>query len=168
MILNGIQTAQNDLQVKIYHDIISKYDVKCFFELGSYMGGLSYEIMTTEPSVDFWGFQLDMAELHEKVRGNERIKHMNVFSADCIDFVRAKINACNGTALVFCDNGNKEKEMETYHGLLRVGDLIQMHDFPGEATPEYLAAFGASHPGFEELDKDYYRGNGFTLWRRVA
>ena len=72
----------------------------------------------------------------------------DAFSNDCInhvsDFVR------DGRALIFCDNGNKPREFETYAKILKPGDLLMVHDYPVE--------FNENNSNFDllrRLDVDY-------------
>jgi predicted O-methyltransferase YrrM len=39
-----------------------------------------------------------------------------------------------GRALIFCDDGNKAKEVATYTPILKPGDLLYAHDYGGEIT----------------------------------
>lgn len=40
-----------------------------------------------------------------------------------------------GVAFIYCDNGNKAKELRTYAPLLKPGDFIAVHDYGSEVFP---------------------------------
>ena len=57
------------------------------------------------------------------------------------------------------------KMMEMYASMLRAGDLMMGHDYPGEVADEFLDRFGVGHPDLEEVgNRAQY---GATLWRKA-
>lgn len=51
-----------------------------------------------------------------------------------IERVRQLVADTSGTAIVYCDGGNKPKEILTYAPLMRPGDLIAAHDYGTEIS----------------------------------
>lgn len=90
--------------------------------------------------------------------GNARFLQGDVFNPDIVGQVQAEILACNGTAYVFCDNGNKPKELQTYHKILRNKDLIAVHDYGLDKTvnDSLLSSLPAS---LIEIDPERFRYN---------
>jgi len=166
--LNGIPTAQLEEQINMFHRLIDKYQVKTFIELGTFIGGLAYEMILKYPEMTVYSFDVDGSHLHQKVIGLPQIHIRDVFQEDTVNFISNIINSSNGTVLLFCDNGNKVKEFYLYYPLLRCGDLIQVHDYPAEATPELVQDVSENYFDLEPIDLDYYLENGTVCWRKIS
>jgi hypothetical protein len=62
----------------------------------------------------------------------------DVFADGTIGTVSELIRSSDGPAFVYCDNGDKPREVETYRAALRPGDFLGVHDFPEEITGDDL------------------------------
>lgn len=51
----------------------------------------------------------------------------NVFGSDLLEYVKKWVNGKK--CLIYCDNGNKLKEIETYSPILPIGSIIGCHDY---------------------------------------
>ena len=169
MIIDGIHTAQTPRQIELMDGWIETYEVKTFIELGVYKGGLS-NMFIKRQSDDFkyFGFEFDAQAIEPRMRGAIEIMVADVNKPNIISIVQNMVNMSKGTAYVLCDTFNKPREMLTYSKLLRVGDLLEGHDFPGEVSAEFLDQFEKDHPNFVEIDREECRNNGFTLWRKIS
>jgi len=75
----------------------------------------------------------------------------DVFSTEISDFIRDIVRASDGPALLYCDNGDKPREIKEYKDALRIGDFLGVHDFGFEVTEEDVPD-NFSHPSlFEDL-----------------
>lgn len=167
----GIPTAQTWNQLGSLFDDLNRMEITTFFELGAYMGGLS-DLMIYRQSVingfKFLGVQLDAQEINIRLRGTPYIMVGDVFSQEVIKRISGMIAESSGAVMVYCDNGNKPLELRTYAPILRVGDYIRAHDYPGETTQESLDIFRKDFPYMEEMDIEKYHELGLSLWRRVG
>lgn len=75
--------------------------------------------------------------------------------------------------LLYCDNGNKVREIETYAPLLGAGSLLGVHDYGSEVPAEWCEAFVTSlgfepeeHERMEALRNEWYEPMT-RFWRRV-
>jgi len=166
--LRTIPTAQFDEQRFMFHRLIERFQIATFIELGTFKGGLAYEMILTHPEMKVHSFDHDVAQLHPLVRGIPEIYIRDVFHKDTVAFVSSIINASDGPVLLFCDNGNKVKEFYLYYPLLRVGDFIQVHDYPVEATPELVKDVSEHYLDLEPIDLNYYLANYTVCWKKVA
>ena len=77
-----------------------------------------------------------------------------------------------GSALLYTDNGNKQRELELYVPLIFGKALIGTHDYGTEVNPEWVEAFMASqgyspyhHDWFERLaHAEYYPVSLTRFW----
>ena len=67
---------------------------------------------------------------------NITFEQKDVFEAATIQQVKSFIN--DGTALIYCDNGDKKREFPLYMPVLKKNDLIMVHDWNIEITPKHL------------------------------
>lgn len=166
----GIGIAQTWTQLGMVFLDIGKYGITLFIELGTYLGGMSEMLIMRQsvlPECRYWGFDYDASVLHPRMKGNSQITIGNVFDAPIIAQISSMINESPGAVMIYCDNGDKPREMRTYAPLMRVGDYLRAHDYPGETTPESLDKFKNDFPYMEEIDQERCREFGFSLWKRT-
>lgn len=78
-----------------------------------------------------------------------------------------------GPVLLYCDNGNKPREVELYAPLLRPGSLLAVHDYNTEIMAEWVEPFVAAlgfvkegHERMEALRNEWYPEPMTRLWVR--
>ena len=59
----------------------------------------------------------------------------NIFHESTQQLIR-RLTHGRGTALIYCDNGDKAREIQLYAQLLKGGDFIGAHDYGSEIVPE--------------------------------
>ena len=169
MIVDGLHLAQTPLQLELFDEFIDDYSIATFIELGVYKGGLAnIMIKKQSPTFKYYGYEFNRAELHSRMVDAEEISIADANDSATIAKVKSIVDASEGAVYILCDTNNKPREMTTYSRLLRLGDLLEGHDFPGEVSAEFLDEFGKSHPELEEINREEYRESGFTLWRRIV
>lgn len=72
----------------------------------------------------------------------------NVLS-DTNKLVAKLIQEGDERVLLYCDNGDKQREVELYAPLLKVGDLLATHDYNTEIMASWVEPF-VSYLGFEK------------------
>ncbi len=68
--------------------------------------------------------------------------HVNFLEGDVFDpsiVVKVSNFIQHYRAMIFCDNGDKLREVELYAKILKKGDLLLAHDHPGEWNVEDLS-----------------------------
>ena len=167
----GIPIAQTWNQIGLLFEDINKYKITFVAELGTYLGGLS-ELLELRANMvgnfDWLGVDIDRPQIHARMRHHSKMIIGSAYDGGIIGQIAQRINANQGVAMVFCDTVDKQKDMITYAPILRVGDYIRPHDYPGETTAESLAKFGADFPYMREIEPEKYRELGTSLWKREA
>lgn len=158
------------IQLELFDEMIERFKLHTIIELGLYRGGLANILMKKQPATQYYGFEFVEGDLDPKVRGRAEITIMDVNTKKAIQLVENIVLASSGPVLIFCDTFDKPREMQTYSKVLRVGDFIQGHDYPGDGvTDEFLERFGAEHPDLEELEPERIRKQcGTTIWRKIV
>jgi len=162
----GVEAAQTWVHICKHFEVIQEFDVKLFVELGMLAGGLASIILTrTEYVPDFRYVGVDNRNVLDprvamkiSQANNARFIQGNVFDVAITDQIQTEISTCNGAAYIFCDNGDKPKELMTYHKFLRVGDLIAVHDYELDKTvnDDLLSSLP---PSLTEIDPERFRHN---------
>lgn len=167
----GIGIAQNWAQIGSIFEDLNRFKITLFVELGVFLGGFSDLMllrMNFVPGFDYLGTQLDYEQVAKRLSGNPRIIQGNHWDEPIVSRIQNLINTNVGTAMVYCDGGDKPREIRTYTPMLRVGDYIRAHDYPGETTPESLDEYASQFPYMEEIEKEKCRELGYTLWKRIS
>lgn len=143
----GIEIAQKWEQLRAILEFIDENDVELFIELGVWKGGIA-SLLTARTLLvpNFWYIGVDvngMLHLNEHVMTfinsspKANIILANVFDMETqMDLYR--IIHTHNKVFLFCDNGDKPKEIRTYAPYLKSGDFIAVHDYNTEIFDEDL------------------------------
>lgn len=84
-----------------------------------------------------------------KFGGRVELIQKDVLTAECVQYVALAMSNRARPALIFCDNGNKPKEVALYAPICRVGDWLLVHDWTIEINEPDVAQLPAM--GFERV-----------------
>lgn len=186
----GIPIMQRSWQVLTIFSLIDSLHIETFIELGVWVGGLADLLIRRAEMVgdivyygfdtcgvtcgqfqtdDSLGFTPERAAITQsRLDGHPSLVLADVLEPATVVVVSSIIRARAKAALVYCDDGDKPREMRTYAPILRVGDYMMSHDVPSGNSVADLAAFGVEFPYMVEIDPPLYRGLELSLWRRNA
>jgi cephalosporin hydroxylase len=169
----GISIQQTWVHLFFHLDAVSKYEVKTFIEIGTASGGTA-ALMIPDIRLNglrYFGVEKDGSLIDTRLRA-EGCNFIigDEFDGQIIAQIRTIVNESKGRALIFCDGGNKPKELEIYSKLLRKGDLIEVHDFMSDGDPvnEEAIKWICNDPNFKEIDIEYRHVSGaIPMWMRI-
>ncbi|MCK5346822.1 MAG: hypothetical protein KAR20_25615 [Candidatus Heimdallarchaeota archaeon] len=166
-----VLAAQQPAQILSHTDIINRYKIKLFVELGTYMGGGLVHVIPNlilDQNFSYIGYEILPEKVNNKILAFAsehprcEIVLQDMFIAYNLGVVSEAIASTRGCVYVFCDGGNKPKELETFSKFLRIGDIISVHDYvedqTGEVTDQDLEKLGDD---FEPLDEELRKN---ILW----
>ena len=165
----GVGAAQEWSQVGALFNAIDEFEINLVIELGVYMGGLSELLFLRQgriPNFRYLGFEISKSQVNPRLRDSLPIIYGDIFTEPLKARVVQEVNNTKGHVLIFCDDGDKPKEMTTYAPLIRSGDLLMAHDFSTEVTIESLVLFAAQFPYMYEIEPEKYHAIHLTLWRK--
>lgn len=147
----GIKTSQTWQQVIAHLEIIRQYEVRQFIELGVLHGGLANLISTLfgHTGCAYIGFERDFEQIDAGVLRTIPIVQGDIFEDRIVAFIEDEIKLTKGPVYLFCDNGNKPREIKTFAPLLRSGDIISIHDYGTEVFDRDLEIL---KPDFTEIE----------------
>lgn len=111
--------------------IIQRMGVSLIVELGTSAGGFTKLLEDACPQAEIHTF-----DISDKTSPNRK------FFSSKVRFYNEDVRDLNGSVLpllrrkekklLYCDNGNKKKEVEMFHSYLNPGDFIGVHDWGRE------------------------------------
>lgn|SRR5574341_152481 len=139
----GVKTSHTWHEVGQLLRIINDLDIETFVELGTHVGGLASILLPINKyrSFVYFGIEHQAEIIHSVIR--EFIYIADVFNPETVETVRrVKLNR---KTFIYCDNGDKVREMNLYKSILKRGDVIACHDyFNGQEV------YGLKNFGFDD------------------
>lgn len=136
----GVKTSHTWHEIGQILRIINDLDIQTFFELGSHVGGLASILLPLNQYRDFvyFGIEIDGSIIYPTIK--PRIFVADILSDVAVDVVRR--TKLNRKSFIYCDGGDKIKEMGKYFSLLNSGDVIACHDYFDFQLVKDLPEFG--------------------------
>lgn len=126
----GLKSAQNKVAMNALSILLEVENPKTIVEFGTGFGGLSIllGIWARINGCDFKTY--DQTDIREEIHIFEKLS----INFECVDIHTAIPQIAErmrqpGKTIVFCDNGNKHREIVAFAPFLKDGDLILMHDY---------------------------------------
>jgi cephalosporin hydroxylase len=133
----GIIAVHEAEGIEIIQEIVGAFKPELILELGTSWGGLTMALHDGYPQADLYSY--DIPSKTRKPHPVISLKYHKVHIRFC-DLLKRPydhlVKKCKDERRKFwyCDNGNKIKEVLTYGVLLRVGDILAVHDWGGEVN----------------------------------
>jgi len=148
-----------DLEFNISHEeqglpiirgMLLEFQPELIIEFGTSKGGFTWILHSTLPDVELHTYDLKHIAAQKRIK-----KHMNdnVHFHTCdilskpLPEVLKELCKDSRKKLLYCDNGNKQLEIELYSGFLNKDDIIGCHDYGKEVhwenIKDYLLTFEA-------------------------
>lgn len=121
----GYEMAQTWEDLQLYERVFNdRPDLKCVIELGTGQGGLSQFFRMQAEVRQFAFYTFDYMEGSKPVPGWIQMDVLQN-SVEVQKYFQHPM-------LLLCDNGDKPREVRTYAPLMKVGDLVAVHDWDDE------------------------------------
>lgn len=138
----GMPMAQTEKSINVWEKLLSQFEFKRVLEIGTYKGNLSLYLLlfclnrgygadfyTYDPK-RLWGGSV----LKNLLNFNKYFYKWDVFQH--IEEIGKTIQE-DGISIIFCDGNEKSREFNTFAPLLKVGDILGIHDWSTEySKPE--------------------------------
>lgn len=168
-------------EYEVLRDFLEKEQPDHFIEIGIHEGGLSY-LLIPRASYRYVGVEIDRNLIRLEVQRiySDYFPEARLIIGDCfnINFFMNIQELPN--KVIYCDGGNKAKELEYYKPACKTGDIIMSHDFydgvrkvrdvpnaSGEVLPEDVKIFEEDET-FERLDEEIFKETRIIGWRKCG
>lgn len=140
----GIKTSHTWHEIGQILRIINDLNVELFVELGAHVGGLASAILPLRNYRDFEyiGIEHKPEIVHPKIY--EHLHFWDVLTISTATTIGAAVSV-RRRAFVYCDDGDKIKEMDLYKSILKPGDIIACHDYY-----DYQEVYGLKNFGVDD------------------
>jgi cephalosporin hydroxylase len=154
--------------------ILSPHKPQIVVELGTDRGGFAAFLADL---VRPWGGQVYTFDIEAKFLPSllDEFRNLHFVQADVLAERHPAIveRVVQPGVLLYCDNGNKPREVELYAPLLPVGSLLGVHDYNTEIPADWVEPFVDSlgyepegHADMEALRNEWYPEPMSRFWVR--
>lgn len=148
----GVSSSLTWYDVGAILHVIQTAHICTVLEIGVEHGGLaallhSYARYT---GLTYQGVDIELAPLHSAV--DAPILQRDAWSAATVAEMGAWLDRQPAPALLFCDGGDKPRELRLYAPLLRDGDVLLGHDYHNEYVDDAIADVPARRVRADWLD----------------
>lgn len=143
---------------------ISIYSPNLFIELGTFAGGMTLAIHEEFPDLEIHTFDIsdNVGTNRFLFSGKVHFRNENILGAENSQLVLL-LTQTSGKIMLYCDNGNKEFEINTYANFLKLGDIIGCHDWLFEVNPKNVEF---ALRDFEPFDRETYLNENWAIHTR--
>ncbi len=129
----GVSTSLTWYDVGAILHVIHAAEVRLVIEIGVEHGGLAALILAygAYTGIAYRGLDITLGALHPALRV-PTIVERDAWATTTVDEVRRWMGDARGPVLLFCDGGDKPREIKLYAPLLRPGDVLLGHDYHNE------------------------------------
>lgn len=129
----GIAMSQYAIDLYLWEAVLNKHpEMTAICELGTWKGGFSWWLWAQAQSRDMRFATFDAVDFESGVPGFQKI---DVFldKQVVLDWIKGEQEL---PVVLFCDNGNKPRELHEYTPHLPKGSITLVHDWGTETLPE--------------------------------
>lgn len=138
----GFPIAQTWTDLALWEEFLNRHPVASLVELGTWQGGMAAFLALQArargiqfTTIDHQSGQMRSSELVNFLGASSLVR--DIFEPG---FMRTVLDLAPTPRLLFCDNGNKRRELSEIAPLLGPGDYVAVHDWHSEAGPEDIPA----------------------------
>jgi len=129
-IYDGMRLGHIWHEVAALDEAIQRIQPDWFVEVGIHEGGLTWFLLN-KYKFNYLGLEINCGIIKPRVKAIvDLLDTAEILCVDCFsDDAKFIVADLPGKKLIYCDGGNKAKELVAYADLLDSGDVIMAHDF---------------------------------------
>ena len=181
-IINDIRLGHTWSEYSTLRNFILKKRPDWFVEVGIHEGGLAYLLLPVLGDIKYMGIEINCGLIRPRVKLRfENYLDAKLICADCFSSsVAIEINNLFlARKIIYCDGGNKVKELKHFKYFCHPGDIIMAHDFHDghrkvsgipEIHPEVLPmdiVHLDTDETFTRLNEDIFKETRIVGWRKI-
>ena len=139
----GITTAQSPRAFALWEKFLTDIDFKRIIEIGTYKWGMSlfFFLWCKTKKAQFFTYDIKFFPATRVVRELGVTKCFQMVDVFEIENEIANSIQNDGITILFCDGGDKPKELNTFSKYLKRGDFIVVHDWNTEVFAYQVPPF---------------------------
>jgi len=139
---SGTRMQHSYIAMYVLENILINLRPKKIVELGARWGGTTsfFGVWAAANNAQFLSLDLsdhlrDTAKrLLNRLKPNVELRYENDFNPTCIEYIKHWIG--DDKSLIYCDGGDKTREIDVYSKFLTPGSIIACHDYVSAVRPE--------------------------------
>lgn len=137
----GVSCSLTWLDLGAIAHILQVAHIRLVVEIGVEHGGLAAYLAEycRLTGCGYRGVDMTLNPLDNRLRAALNVIERDAWASATVAEVSGWVNATDGPVLIFCDGGNKPKELHLYAPLIREGDVLLGHDYGNEYTEAAIA-----------------------------
>lgn len=145
----GVSTSLTWLDIGALLTLIQAAQIQLIIEIGVEHGGAAALFAAycryAAGALVYRGIDINLDALAYTVRDHDSaaLFQRDAWAPETVAEVAEWMRAMPGPCLLFCDGGDKPRELHTYAPLLRVGDVLVGHDYHNEYVDDALVGLPA-------------------------
>lgn len=180
-IVDDIRLGHTWYEYSVIKWLIEEMKPEWFVEIGLHEGGLAYCLIPIFPEMGYFGVEINCSIIREPVkalftpRTNKKLVCESCFNSNVFLAIQNLPNK-----IIYCDGGNKARELNIYKNACNCGDAILCHDFTdgirilrGVTLKDWKPEVRNSDisdiegdPMFERLDESDFKETRIVGWKR--
>lgn len=170
----GLHMQHRYEDLVVIQGILRRWKPAVGVELGTGAGGFACFLADTFAE---WGGRVVTVDIEDRC-GTLPCENLSKIVIDCLDYTRPEIVdlIAKPQSFLYCDNGNKRRELRLYAPCVGYGGLLGVHDYGTEVDPGTAEALLLSlgydpcgHADFERLAHPVDYPYSLTrMWRRSS
>jgi len=130
----GTRMAQTPRAVALWEKVLSETEFSRIIEIGSYKWGMSllFYLFCIQRKAEFFTYDIGKFTPPRVVREIGLTKHFKMVDVFTIEKEIGALIKKEGRSIVYCDGGNKARELQVFSQYLKQGDIIAVHDWGTE------------------------------------
>lgn len=137
--LFNVRIMQRLAVLVLWEKFLNVHPIKAIVELGTLHGGFSQFLLmqAIQRNMGFWTFDVKRCEeldypLSRLIGLSDCFYQGNIFEEAKERVIEVLTVVAEHPLLLYCDNGNKPREVQTFTPFLRPGDYVAVHDYSTE------------------------------------
>lgn len=130
----GIRAAQSLADFQLWEQFLSKTNFARIIEIGTYRWGMSlfFWLWCKTKGAEFYTYDVKSFPATRVIRDLGITTQFRLADVFTIKEEIGNLIGRSGITIVFCDGGDKPKELRTFSHYLKQGDFIVVHDWGTE------------------------------------
>ena len=162
----GVSTSLTWYDVGALLLLIQMFDVRTILEIGVEHGGATalFASLCRYTGRTYRGIDITLNALSHAVIEHDgaNLYQRDAWAQDTIDELAAWLHTQAAPCLIFCDGGDKPKELHLYASILRSGDVLVGHDYHNEYTEDAVADIP-----LDRISADWLDDTLLCVWRKA-
>jgi hypothetical protein len=129
-IVDDIRLGHTWEEYRVLREFIFDIYPTWFIEVGVHEGGLSYLLLPDMEDIAYLGIEIDCGIVRPAVKQRYRENpNAELLCANCFSSTVAVEVQVRKNKIIYCDGGNKVKELHHFKHMCQPGDILMAHDY---------------------------------------